>query len=41
MTYIDDRKNFNFKKVEQGLKVKVYKHVRDQKVWKRVKDGAQ
>ena len=34
-------KIFNFEKGVQGLKVKVCKQVRDQKVWKQVKGGAQ
>ena len=39
---LDNRKNFQFEKREQGLKVKNMqcKQVRDQKVWKQVKDGA-
>ena len=40
---LDNRKKFQFEKREWGLKVKSMqcKQVRDQKVWKQVKDGAQ
>ena len=38
---LDDRKIFNFKKGIGIESEKVCKQVRDQKVWKQVKDGVQ
>ena len=38
---LDDRKNFQFKKGNRDQKRKACKQVRDQKVWKQVKNVAQ